>query len=118
MKFLVDAQLPTSLRSVLQSKGHDVIHTDDLPNKEFTTDLEVRTIADADQRIVITFIPSYLLTFKPSRSVSFFRNQKIDQVHPLDPISILIPEFIEGQDPFGIVVLNLLQGAKLAFNCC
>ena len=41
MKFLVDAQLPASLGAILKGNGHDVIHTNDLPNKESTTDLEI-----------------------------------------------------------------------------
>jgi predicted nuclease of predicted toxin-antitoxin system len=33
MKFIVDAQLPERLKIWLIEQGHDVIHTNDLPNK-------------------------------------------------------------------------------------
>jgi predicted nuclease of predicted toxin-antitoxin system len=38
MKFLVDANLPFKLASNLKDKGFDTLHTDNLPNKERTTD--------------------------------------------------------------------------------
>lgn len=34
MKFIVGAQLSFALSKLLKKKGFDVIHTDDLPNKE------------------------------------------------------------------------------------
>ena len=45
IKFIVDAQLPYSLALMLKAKGFDVIHTDDLPNKERTADSEIRVLA-------------------------------------------------------------------------
>ena len=45
IKFIVDAQLPYSLALMLKTKGFDVVHTDDLPNKERTTDNEIRIVA-------------------------------------------------------------------------
>ena len=54
MKFIVDAQLPVRLKNWLIEKGHDVLHTSDLPNKEFTSDIEIIEIAEKDKRIVIT----------------------------------------------------------------
>ena len=41
MKFIVDAQLPNGLIWILSSRGHNAIHTDDLPNKERTSDREI-----------------------------------------------------------------------------
>ncbi len=54
MKFLVDAQLPFGLANFLRSKGHDVIHTLELPLKNLTDDLEVIRISMKDKRIVIS----------------------------------------------------------------
>ena len=34
MNFIIDANLPYKLSMYLKSKKYDVIHTDDLPNKE------------------------------------------------------------------------------------
>lgn len=71
IKFIVDAQLPYTLAKMLREKGLDVIHTDDLPNKERTSDNEIRKIAKEENRIVITkdndFFDSYILSQSPSR---------------------------------------------------
>jgi len=71
IKFIVDAQLPYSLAAMLKGKGLDVIHTDDLPNKERTSDNEIRILAKKESRIVITkdidFFDSYILSKSPSR---------------------------------------------------
>lgn len=71
IKFLVDAQLPYTLGIMLKRKGFDVIHTANLPNKERTTDNEIRMLAKEENRIVITkdndFFDSYILNKSPSR---------------------------------------------------
>ena len=71
IKFIIYAQLPYILAGILRSKGFDVIHTDDLPNKERTTDNEIRTLAKEESRIVITkdndFFDSYILSKSPTR---------------------------------------------------
>jgi len=85
MKFLVDAQLPVSLASILKQQGHDTIHTDDMPNKEVTSDLEIRMIADSDERIVITkdydFLDSYYFQNSPKQlfliTTGNINNQKL-----------------------------------------
>ena len=41
MKFIIDAQLPFSLKIMLIAIGHDAIHTDDLGDKERTSDNEI-----------------------------------------------------------------------------
>ena len=38
MRFLIDAQLPKSLADFLSQKGHESIHTLELPDKNRTTD--------------------------------------------------------------------------------
>ncbi len=71
MRYLVDAQLPYLLAEVLRGKGYDVIHTDDLPDKDETTDTTIRQMAHRENRIVITkdsdFQDSYLLFKQPAR---------------------------------------------------
>jgi predicted nuclease of predicted toxin-antitoxin system len=71
MKFIVDAQLPVVLSKFLNKKGFDVIHTDNLPNKEFSTDKEIRETSLKEGRVVITkdsdFIDSYYITGVPER---------------------------------------------------
>lgn len=70
MKFLVDAQLPYILKSWLDAKGFDVIHTADLPEANATEDLSVIEIAENQSRIVISkdsdFLKWFILNGKPS----------------------------------------------------
>ena len=70
IKFIVDAQLPYRLALLLREKGFDAVHTDDLPNKERTTDAEIRSLANTENRIVITkdndFFESYIISKSPS----------------------------------------------------
>lgn len=70
IKFIVDAQLPYRLALLLRQKGFDAIHTDDLPNKERTTDTEIRSLSKKENRIVITkdsdFFESYIINKSPS----------------------------------------------------
>ena len=71
MIYLVDAQLPYLLAEVLRQKGYDAVHTDDLPDKDETSDTVIRQIAARENRIVITkdsdFQDSYLLFKQPPR---------------------------------------------------
>lgn len=52
IKFIVDAQLPYSLALMLREKGFEAVHTDDLPNKERTTDAEIRTYSETENHVV------------------------------------------------------------------
>ncbi len=69
MKFLVDAHLPKQLSQALNEKGHDSIHTLDLPEKNKTKDGSINSISLNEQRTVISkdsdFIESLLNSNKP-----------------------------------------------------
>ncbi len=71
MKFLIDAQLPYGLKMLISSSGFDVIHTDDLPDKERTTDNQIRKISLNENRIVVSkdadFIDSFYLQGIPKQ---------------------------------------------------
>lgn len=71
MMYLVDAQLPYLLAVVLRQKGYDVVHTDDLPEKDETSDNSIRALATRERRIIITkdsdFQDSYLLFRQPPK---------------------------------------------------
>jgi predicted nuclease of predicted toxin-antitoxin system len=71
MKLLVDAQLPRRLARLLQSAGHDVLHTLDLPRQNKTPDDEINTIAARDARVVVTkdsdFVATFLLSRRPPK---------------------------------------------------
>ena len=45
MKFIIDAQLPISLSNLLKSRGHDSIHTLELPDKNKTKDNYITNIS-------------------------------------------------------------------------
>jgi predicted nuclease of predicted toxin-antitoxin system len=71
MKFIVDAQLPVALSKFLTNKGFDAVHTDQLPNKELTTDKEICDISIKEDRIVVTkdydFLDSYYIKAEPKK---------------------------------------------------
>ncbi len=54
MKFIVDAQLPRSLAKFLCDKGHDAIHTLDLPEGNDTIDVEINRLSLTEERVVIS----------------------------------------------------------------
>lgn len=54
MKFIIDAQLPISLKHWLNENGQDAIHTRDLPKKNLTGDSEIIQIAEIEKRIIIS----------------------------------------------------------------
>lgn len=71
MKFLVDAQLPRLLATWLAGRGHDALHTLDLPAANRTTDKDIREMADREQRVVVTkdsdFVDSHVLHGTPAK---------------------------------------------------
>jgi predicted nuclease of predicted toxin-antitoxin system len=73
MKFLVDAQLPKALSDFLKTRGHDSVHTFELPGRNATTDLKIIEIATKDERVVITkdndFLESHMVRGKPEKLV-------------------------------------------------
>lgn len=73
MKFLIDAQLPHSLLFLLNRRGHDSIHTRDLPRQNVTTDREVIECALREGRVVVSkdadFLESHLLSNAPEKLI-------------------------------------------------
>jgi predicted nuclease of predicted toxin-antitoxin system len=71
VKFLVDAQLPARLADLLNSAGHDAVHTSALPNGNRSSDRQVAEVADAEARVVITkdrdFRDSHLIAGTPKK---------------------------------------------------
>ena len=69
MKFILDAQLPKKLSLFLQYRGHDSIHTLDLPNQNRSRDRELNVISIEEQREVVSkdmdFVESLLISDKP-----------------------------------------------------
>lgn len=71
MKYLIDAQISFKLANHLKNKGYDVIHTNDLVNKDSSTDNEIREFALSQNRIIISkdsdFLDSYLINRIPEK---------------------------------------------------
>ena len=75
MKFLIDAQLPPSLKQVFIQNGYDCIHTLDPELKNETPDEIINTVSVSvsEQRIVVIkdsdFMDSFLLKKEPYKLV-------------------------------------------------
>jgi predicted nuclease of predicted toxin-antitoxin system len=71
VKFLVDAQLPARLARALSKAGHDAVHTLQLPDRNRTSDADVASVADSEDRVVVTkdedFVISHRLRGRPNR---------------------------------------------------
>jgi len=69
MNFLVDAQLPRQLVTLLRQAGYDAIHTLDLPLANRTTDTFINEFSIKEQRVVVTkdsdFVDSLVLQGTP-----------------------------------------------------
>ncbi len=69
----MDAQLPPSLKQLFVNKGHDCIHTLDLPLGNDTPDKIINAVSINEQRIVITkdsdFFDSFLLKKEPYKLI-------------------------------------------------
>lgn len=73
MKFLLDAQLPLSLKQIFIEGGYDCIHTLDLAEGNNTADKIINKISVAEQRILITkdsdFFNSFLIKQEPYKLI-------------------------------------------------
>lgn len=73
MKFLLDAQLPPSLKLLFIQKGYDCIHTLDLKAGNDTTDNMINKISIAEKRILITkdsdFYDSHIIKNEPYKLI-------------------------------------------------
>lgn len=69
MNFLLDAHLPRLLVWRLRERGHDAIHTLDLPRANRTADYEINDLSLRELRVVATkdsdFVDSLLLHGQP-----------------------------------------------------
>lgn len=73
MRFLIDAQLPMSLSVFLKYRGHESLHTLELPKRNRTKDGAIIQCALEQDRIVVTkdndFLESFLLHEKPKKLI-------------------------------------------------
>jgi len=73
VRFIIDAQLPRSLSVFFNNRGHDSVHTLELPNGNNTRDLEISILANDEEIIVITkdidFLESFLVKSEPRKLI-------------------------------------------------
>lgn len=71
MKFLVDAHLPMRLVHWLRERGHDVVHTRELPLKNKTDDVDIIQLSVKEGRTVISkdedFYKYFILKGEPPK---------------------------------------------------
>ncbi len=109
MKFLVDAQLPRRLATLLQQAGHDVLHTLDLPLGNHTPDKIINELSVKEQCVVVTkdadFVDSYLVSQKPWKlllvSTGNIRNDELMVLFELN-----LAQLAEGFDLFDFIEVN------------
>ena len=88
MKFIVDAQLPTRLAQLLETSGHDTIHTSNLPQQNATPDSVINTLSIQQERVVITkdsdFVDSFLAIQQPYKlllvSTGNIKNSELEAI--------------------------------------
>lgn len=71
MNFLIDANLPRRLAKIFRERGHNAVHTLDLPDQNSTTDLAMLDYADDENRVITTkdsdFTTSFWLNNRPEK---------------------------------------------------
>jgi len=109
MKFLIDANLPFKLAKALINKGFDILHTDNLPDKERTPDKEIRKISVEQDRIVITkdsdFLDSHVIQGIPAKLL-LVTTGNITNKELLDLFDKHFETSIELFDIFDLIELN------------
>jgi predicted nuclease of predicted toxin-antitoxin system len=109
MKFLIDANLPFKLAIHLKGNGFDVLHTDELPNKERTSDKELRDVSVSQNRIILTkdsdFLDSHIITGVPAKLLMITTGN----IHNKDLLALIGKNFdsvIQLFNTFNLVELN------------
>jgi len=72
VKFICDVHIPIKLVKFLNEAAYESIHVNKLPNKVFSTDSEIASVADSKGMIRITknanFKNSFILNTKPKKA--------------------------------------------------
>ena len=109
MKFLVDANLPFKVALHLRNKGFDVLHTDDLPDKERTTDNQIRKVAVDQRRVVITkdsdFLDSHLIQGIPKKLL-FVTTGNITNKELLQLVEKYFDSIVKLFDTYDLIEIN------------
>jgi predicted nuclease of predicted toxin-antitoxin system len=109
MNFLVDAQLPRQLVTLLRQAGYDAIHTLDLPLGNRTTDTSINELSINEQRVVVTkdsdFVDSLVLRGQPWKLLLVSTGNI--QNHELIPLFMAnIDRIADGFETFDFIEIN------------
>jgi predicted nuclease of predicted toxin-antitoxin system len=105
LKFIVDTHLPPNLARWLTRQGFDATHPYFLPQGERMTDVEIRQVAIAETRIIVTkdsdFFDYYLLKGVPPKVLLLefgnIRNQVLLAQFE-SHLPLIVREFEQGAD--------------------
>ena len=86
MNFLIDANLPRRLVSIFQERGHDAVHTLELPEGNATVDAALLDYSEKNNCVITTkdsdFITSFWLQNRPTKllliSTGNIRNAELE----------------------------------------
>ena len=86
MNFLIDANLPRRLVRVFQERGHEAVHTLDLPDGNVTADITLLDYSDTNNCVITTkdsdFSTSFWLQSRPNKllliSTGNIRNTELE----------------------------------------
>ena len=89
MNFLIDANLPRRLVRIFKDRGHNVVHTLDLPNANATPDAALLDYSDENNCVITTkdsdFSTSFWLQGRPNKllliSTGNIRNAELDEIY-------------------------------------
>ena len=109
MKFLVDAHIPRGICALLQSAGHDALHTRQLPAQNQTPDQGINDLSVRDPRVVITkdtdSYYSHLLLQRPHKLLPI-RTGNIRTRELKALLEAHLPEIIQALEANSLVELN------------
>jgi predicted nuclease of predicted toxin-antitoxin system len=116
MRFLIDAHLPPSLRSIFKEAGHDAVHTLDLPEKNASRDRLLNEVSMSEKRVVITkdtdFYYSHLLQGRPWK-VIMVRTGNMSLRATREMFQTHLPALIEALESGSLVELKQNQVTEL-----
>jgi predicted nuclease of predicted toxin-antitoxin system len=67
VKFILDAHIPPSLCKIIDSFGHEAVHSSELPNANESTDSEIISYAVENEMIVVTKDSDFYYRFITNR---------------------------------------------------
>jgi predicted nuclease of predicted toxin-antitoxin system len=109
MKFLIDAQLPFRLKLRLIEMGFDAIHTDDLPERNLTSDLTIADFADRENLTLISkdsdFLKLRILQGRP-RKLLMITTGNIVNKELLALIDLNFPTVMKLFNSYDVVEMN------------